>query len=133
VKKLWLVAALMAAAGCGNGVPELSALTYSPNAGVVGSVASISIAAKYNDSDNDISQWEVELLWPDSTTTETTGMLPLTGTGMGNMGDVNVSIMFTPMQQGYYFFWFWIIDLPGNESNKLRGTIKVAPPSPPFM
>jgi hypothetical protein len=133
VEKLGLVAALVAAAGCGNGVPDLSSLTYSPNAGIVGTMASISIGAKYNDSDNDISQWQVELLLPDMTTTETTGMLPLTNTGMGNMGDVNVSIMFTPMYEGYYYFWFWIIDLPGNPSNKLRGIIKVAPSVPPLM
>jgi hypothetical protein len=112
--------------GCSDDPPTIRNLIYSPNAALVGQEQTINGMVDYSDSDNDISQYVVQLVDPNNNLLVTSQPMPISNTGMGVTGQVPFTIMFTPGGTGLFRFIFWIIDLPGRPSNKLQGLIRVS-------
>jgi hypothetical protein len=123
-----VLAVLALVAGCDNGVPTIRNLKYSPNAANPGQMETISGTVDYTDSENDVSQGFTEIVDPDGNAT-TLGPDPIMNAGAGAIGMVNFSFPFTPPSPGFYFFYVWVVDLPGNSSNRLRGVIRVGSPN----
>jgi hypothetical protein len=119
--------AVLLVAGCSDDPPEIRQLMYTPNAGLVGTMATINGTVAFTDSDGDISQSQLELFDPTGAGALTSPM-PIMNVNQGPIGSVDFSIMFTPDQDGNWHFDVWIIDLLGRPSNKLTGTIRVSQP-----
>jgi hypothetical protein len=123
--RLCVVVLALCAGGCGDDPPLISNLTYSPNAGFVGSATNINVGFDYSDEDNDISQSVVQIVDPSGMMT-TGPMTPIPNTFAGVTGQVSVSLQFTPTATGIWSFSVWIIDLKGRESNHLGGIVRIA-------
>ncbi len=122
-----LLALLPLASGCADDPPSIRNLQYSPNAAIVGMPSTINGMVDYTDQDNDISQSQIELLTPENVST-VSSPTPIMNVGMGVVGMVNYTLMFTPDEPGNWHFNVWIIDLQGRASNKLNGLLRVSNP-----
>jgi hypothetical protein len=125
VRLPWLVAVAVAAAACGDSVPEIRNLKYSPNAALVGEDSTITGTVDYTDSGNDVSQTIFQLIDANGKVT-TSPPEPIMNAGAGVIGTVNFSIKFTPTIAGNWGFNIWLVDLRSFRSNILQGIIRVS-------
>lgn len=115
----------LAVIACSDDPPSISMLLYSPNAGFAGEQTTINGMFNYADQDNDISQWQAELVDPNNNLLQRTPPTPIANTDAGVTGQVSFTLMLTPPVVGLYRFNVWCIDLMGRPSNKLGGLIRV--------
>ncbi len=116
--------------GCGDQAPTIRMLEYTPNAGFINASTEIDGSFLFSDSNQDASQWVVELVGPDDMLVFRSPPTPGEDVSMGITGMATFSFTWTPSQTGIFRFAVWLVDLTARESNHLTGDIRIATMDP---
>lgn len=122
-----LLSLFVACAACSTDdpghAPSISMLAYGPMAVSVGQQTAITGTLEFVDDDADVATLGIELTLPGGSRQA----LPLVDIehAPGQTTDtVSFSLLLVPPRAGEYAFDLWLVDLAGQESNRLTGSLE---------